>query len=253
VTAPDLAVVKKAEPFAALIGVLSLVVGLLYVGGFCYRWAYFYNFGVQHLVFKLSTQSVFMTSFELIRTWPHAFITAKWVLLPLIALNVLLGALRWATARRGFAARATTVVAGALGLTSPLALDVLRTMIIVLGTSRAGYAIGYRSFQAHVANTPNNPLPAVTVVFDGKDAGAVASVRCGATPDGTAPIALVGNSLDDLQNNNRTCNHGAAVWRLLFRDDDAIYVFASELPTNVVRRPLTLVLPQGKSAVLVTE
>ena len=57
---------NNPNPFAALIGVLSLIVALLYVAGFAYRWSYYYNFGVQHLVFKLNAQTFLVTAFVLV-------------------------------------------------------------------------------------------------------------------------------------------------------------------------------------------
>jgi len=48
VTSEDIS--EKAQPFSALIKASSLIVAVLYLAGFSFRWGYYYNFGVQHLV-----------------------------------------------------------------------------------------------------------------------------------------------------------------------------------------------------------
>ena len=40
------AIVSKAQPFGALIAPSTLVVAVLYLAGFSYRWSYYYNFGL---------------------------------------------------------------------------------------------------------------------------------------------------------------------------------------------------------------
>src|SRR5215831_11408945 len=84
---------KIAKPFSALISISSLLIGILYVAGFAYRWSYYYNFGVQHVVFTLSVQSFLVTSFELIRTPSNVLAFFVFVILPFIAFNLALSAL----------------------------------------------------------------------------------------------------------------------------------------------------------------
>ena len=66
---------EKAQPFSALIKASSLIVAVLYLAGFSYRWGYYYNFGVQHLVFNLSFQSILTASMEMIRLPRNLLIT----------------------------------------------------------------------------------------------------------------------------------------------------------------------------------
>jgi len=65
VTSEDIA--EKAQPFSALNKASSLIVAILYLAGFSFRWGYYYNFGVQHLVLNLSFQSILTASMEMIR------------------------------------------------------------------------------------------------------------------------------------------------------------------------------------------
>jgi hypothetical protein len=108
------------QPFGALISVSSLLAALLYVAGFAYRWAYYYNFGVQHVVFKLGVQSFLVTAIELIRTPHNLLFFLIWVAMPVVAFNLGLNALSSAAGRPDIFGKLAGITGRALGLTSPL-------------------------------------------------------------------------------------------------------------------------------------
>jgi len=245
---------KKAEPFAALLANSTLLLGLLFVAGFAFRWSYYYNFGVQHLVFSLGYQSFLVAAFELIRTWTNARLVLWYVGLPLLIAAVFVALLRQVARSERLVARKIRWVGDETGVSSPLVLDLLRTAIVIIGTFRAGYVAGYTAFQTGALNTGDNPLPVVTVLYGGSDPNLPSkAIRCGADPDGNGEnLAFVGGNLAHLQQFRQTCNDKVVTWRLLYRDDSFIYVFASEgTDPKVMARPLTLILPNAKDAVVV--
>ena len=126
--------------------------------------------------------------------------------------------------------------------------------MLVFGTFKAGYISGFTAFTTSVANTPNNPLPTVTVMYHGKESDSVKAIRCGAGDEW--PDAVVGDTraIEVLHEAKRTCTSGTRIWRLLFRDDDVIYIFTGVAPEAAkYARPLTLTLPSAKNTVLMTE
>jgi hypothetical protein len=242
-------------PFTALVGIASLLAALLYVAGFSYRWSYFYNFGVQHVVFKQSVQSFLVAALELFRGWRAASLLALWVGVPLLVLNGVLHLIL----RSQASGRRSMVWIGAasrgLGLQSRVVVDSLRAAVIVYGTYHVASALGYETFREHARMRPDHPLPAVTAVMasgkDGEDLGPL--LRCGAEE---APTAFIGNGqrLREYCSFLRGCNRSEEVaWRLLYRDNDEIYLFATEAPASPDQRPLTIVLPNRGNVALMME
>jgi len=249
-------IAEKTNPFAALIGVSSLLAALLYVAGFSYRWSYFYNFGVQHLVFKLNFQSFLIAALELIRTPRNIGLFLLAVGVPLLALNLLLAGVAKAASAKTRFVQGIALRFQWIGLRSPLLVDLLRAAVIVYATYRVASWLGYETFQSHIRNDPRHPLPAVTAVFDAGEGSANLALSCGAGPGSLPPFVGDAKRLQVLQSFNRTCNSGDKVtWRLLYRDDEAIYLFAAEAAGHVVhgKRPLTLVLPNRGAISLVME
>ena len=246
---------KSGNPFAALIGVSSLLAAFLYVAGFSFRWAYYYNFGVQHLVYNLSFRSFLIAAFELFRA-PYQFsLFLLTVAAPLVVLNILLAGIAAIIKGRTAVARAVGAICRALGLTSPLLIDVLRAAVIVLATFRLGSQLGYEAFQADVSNSVHHRLPAVTAVLEvGKDSAAFV-LTCGSNQNMLPPYIGDARRLQELQQFRRTCNSGGVTWRLLYRDDHSIYLFASETRQKnaPITRPLTLVLPNPQATYLIME
>ena len=249
--------VKAIEraPFAALIGVSSLLAALLYVAGFAFRWAYYYNFGVQHLVFKLSFASFLIAAFELIRLPENLGRVALAVLVPLLVFNAVVVGLRRVASSTSTHPIPAVVRRVWIALDVPLAIDLARAALIVYATYRIAATLGYEAFREHVIESPRNPLPTVTAVL-GK--GVAAALACGGAADTSEPVAFVGDGrrLHELLQVNRTCSRpGAVTWRLLYRDDQEIYLFASERASAARGpdggdRPLTLVIPRGDTVLV---
>jgi hypothetical protein len=236
---------EKGNPFGALIGVSSLLAALLYVAGFTFRWSYFYNFGVQHLVFKMNFQSFLITAIELVRVPRNILLSIAFIVVPLILLNSLIRLVR-RVQESGTNRFSRTLAAAArlFGLESPLVVDALRALVIIYGTFLWSSHLGYTTFQKDIVNTPDNALPAITIVLDRQKGDPELGVAC--WPEGTTNLEIIGNArkIRDLQDTSFTCNSDSVTWRLLYRDDASIYVFASQ-PAHIIkgRRPLTLVIP----------
>lgn len=244
---------EKSNPFAALIGVSSLIAAVLYVAGFSYRWAYYYNFGVQHVVFKLGVQSFLIAAMELVRTPGNLLLALLVIFFPLILLNGILGLLRYCAHSSTLPAvrSITGFFVRMLGLDCHLVVDALRTALILYATYMLGSHLGYETFRSHVANTIYNPLPAVSVVIEGKDGGKAPALVCGGMD--MAPLQVIGDRkrIEKIRSTLRTCNRQDTRWRLLYRDDESIYVFESvEKPKG---RPLTLILPNNDRTSIVME
>jgi hypothetical protein len=242
------------QPFAALISVSSLLAALLYVAGFAYRWAYYYNFGVQHVVFKLGVQSFLVTAIELVRTPHNLLFFLIWVAMPVVAFNLGLNALSSAAGRPDILGKLAGITGRALGLTSPLVSDLLRAAVLVYAVYMFGSALGYKAFRSNILDTRSNPLPAVTLIMTGDGPESATSVGCGATTAKNLTFVGDADRLRTIQDSYRTCNSRTSTWRLLYRDDEAIYLFASVSPAVFNGgRPLTLVLPNTKGTYLILE
>lgn len=251
---------ETKSPFSALAGVSSLLAALLYVAGFAFRWSYFYNFGVQHLVFKLGFASFLVAAFELIRTPAHIARVLTAVVVPLLVLNLLIAGAARAVGHRRFPGGLASSLRRS-GLRTPLLLDLLRAATLVYATYYAASSLGYETFLAHIRNDAGNPLSAVTVVMDAGKESAALALACGAGPKALSQSQFIGDAarLHELQAVRRTCNSdGRVTWRLLYRDDEAIVVFAAQAveadgAPAAGARPLTLVLPNRGDVALVME
>lgn len=249
-------VLEKNHPFAALIAASSLVVAVLYLAGFAYRWSYYYNFGVQHLVFNLNFQSFLITSMELIRQPANLLISALSLITSLLFVNFVLYLATYPTRKdhRGPLHKMATAGIRLLGLESPLVVDSIRALVIFYVVYMLSSDLGYATFQQHVINSPGNPLPAVTAIVgkNGKENGFV--LACGERSD--VQPDLIGNAerVRIIKKAYRTCNDETTKWRLLYRDDQAIYLFASQAAEHIKgRRPLTIVLPNANDVLLLME
>ena len=80
----------ERKAFGALIGAASIVVAVLFVAGFSYRWSYYYNFGLNHLLFGFSVDSVLASAIELIRKPANAAFTIGIVVASLVVVRVVL-------------------------------------------------------------------------------------------------------------------------------------------------------------------
>jgi hypothetical protein len=247
---------ERIAPFGALIAASSFIAAILYVAGFAFRWSYYYNFGVQHLVYDLSVPVILMTAIELIRTPAHLLVFVLWVVLPLIAVSLAIELVRRAARRSRpiVVRRVAGVVVDTLRLDTPLVVDAILAAVLVYTTYMAGADIGYTTFKAHIVDAPDHPLPAVTVVFERGADGKLPALACAAPPD-TAPLVGSARALDQIQTFHRTCTTADGTWRLLFRTKESLFLFASEPPRAEPKttRPLTLVLPVTPAIHLVME
>jgi hypothetical protein len=194
-----------------------------------------------------------VTAIVLIRT-PHNVVDFLiFVVGPLLAFNFLLTALSALSRRASSTGRHLALILKGLGLESPLIVDLLRAMILIYATYMFGSRLGYETFRADILDSRSNPLPAVTVVISDGGAGSAMVLSCGATPSKTVDFIGDAQRLRVIQDYFRTCNSKTVTWRLLYRDDESIYLFASEAPQAFKGgRPLTLILP-AKGTYLVLE
>lgn len=246
-------VLEKSNPFGALLGVSSFIVAILFVAGFSFRWSYYYNFGIPHLIFQLPFQSFLITAIELVREPTNMGLVFLFIILPVILLNGLISAVRRLsqTARSPYVRKTATVITRLFGLDSSLVVDGLRAFLIVYTTFMVSSNIGYKTFIRHTVDSPQNPLPPVTLVFEGKEGNQFLPLICGSSG---GPVQVIGDAqkIREIQETHLTCSGKMVTWRLLYRDDNTVYLFASE-PKQVIkgRRPLTLVVPQNKSTIMV--
>lgn len=239
----------RAEPFKALIGASSLIAALLYLAGFAFRWNYFYNFGVPDLVFDLSLQSTLTASMEMIKRPKNFLLTVLFLAGSLLLVNLLLGlGARIAEWRQHGKFRASlAAIASGLGFQNPLVTDCIRALVVFYVVYMLSAQMGYWQYERHVVNGQDNTLPVVAAIIGGEQDFVLA---CG--KEGKVLPNLIGNAklVHDIQDYDRTCNLADAKWRLLYRDDKNIYLFASREKQS--GRPLTIVLPSDK-IILVTE
>lgn len=241
----------KEPPFGALLKVSSLLGAVLYLAGFSFRWSYYYNFGVQHLVFNLSFQSILTASMEMIRLPRNLLITTVSLVGTLLLVNLVIAALQ-RTGRSDFPDPVRNAVAKAvraLGMDNQLVTDSIRAVAIFYVVYMLSSQMGYTQFRKQVINSPDNTLPVVTAIIQG-DGNQEVALACG--KEWKAPN-LIGDArlIRNIQEYNRTCSLDNTVWRLLYRDDKSIYLFASEAEER--GRPLTIVLPNTEKIVLVME
>ncbi len=243
---------ENAQPFSALIKASSLIVAVLYLAGFSFRWGYYYNFGVQHLVFNLSFQSILTASMEMIRLPGNLLITAISLVGTLLLLNLAISALQRAGQldHPGALRRAVAAIAKILGMENPLVTDSIRAVVIFYLIYMLSSQMGYTQFRKHVVNSTENTLPVVTAVIQGEAEQGIA-LACGKEWKGLPNLIGDAKLIRNIQDYHRTCSLEGTVWRLLYRDEKSIYLFASE--TKETGRPLTIILPNTDRTFLVME
>jgi hypothetical protein len=248
-------ILEKAKPFGALIAPSSLVLAALYLAGFSYRWSYYYNFGLQNIVFDFNAQSFLVTSIELIREPRNLLITAASLAGALVLVNMAMGFVLWAgrAKRPNMFHRIVLGLTRLLGLDNPLVTDAIRALVVIYVIYTLSASVGYARFKADVVNGSGNPLPVVTAIVD-KGNGEELPLGCG--KEAGPPLNVIGDAaaIRMIRETHRTCSLDDRVWRLLHRDDKSVYLFASEPAENMVaRRPLTIVLPNTDNVTLIME
>lgn len=243
---------ESAQPFSALIKASSLMVAVLYLAGFSFRWGYYYNFGVQHLVFNLSFQSILTASMEMIRLPGNLLITTISLVGTLLLLNLAISTLQCAahSDRPGPLRETTAAVAKILGMENPLVTDSIRAVAIFYLVYMLSSQMGYAQFRKHVVNSRENTLPVVAAIIQG-EANQDTSLGCGKEWKGLPNLIGDAKLIRDIQDYHLTCSLQGTVWRLLYRDEKSIYLFASKSEAN--GRPLTIILPNTDKTFLVME
>jgi hypothetical protein len=254
VTSEDIS--EKAQPFGALIKASSLIVAVLYLAGFSFRWGYYYNFGVQHLVFNLSFQSILTASMEMIRLPRNLLITTLSLVGTLLLLNLAISALQRAgqSNRPGALRKAVATVAKTLGMENPLVTDSVRAVLIFYLVYMLSSQMGYAQFRKQVVNSRENTLPVVTAIIQG-EANQDIALACGKEWKGLPNLIGDAKLIRNIHDYHRTCSLEGTVWRLLYRDEKSIYLFASEAEKKAEEKgtPLTIVLPNTEKTFLVME
>ncbi len=230
-----------------------MVVALRYLACFSYRWSYYDNFGVQHLVLQKSVHSVLMSAIELILDPRSASLTLIWVALPLLAQNsvfAVAASLPLPAKRLRFVGLAVKV----FGFDSSFLRDVLRAAILMYGCFMVSSEIGSAAFRRDVADGPSNPLPRVTLLFSRGPDDSASALGCGLSD--LQNIRVVGDAegLATIQRFRRTCDSDTMTWRLLYRDDKFTYVFASQ-PAELIAgaRPLSIMVPNDTKALIIAQ
>jgi len=242
----------KSQPFSALIAASSLVAALLYVAGFAFRWNYYFNFGVQHLVFNLSFQSTLTASMEMIKRPLNLVLTAVTLAGTILAVNLAISVMKkvakWDSDK--FFRKAAAGTVKLFGIERDLVTDSIRAAAMFYAVYMLSSQMGYWQFQEHVKNAPGNKLPVVSAIIESDDKQNI-SLACG--KDWREFPNLIGDAklLQSIHDYHRTCSMENTVWRLLYRDDKSIYLFASQNDDKV--RPLTMVLPNTDKVFLVME
>lgn len=240
---------EGAEPFKALAAAVSLITALLYVAGFAFRWSYYFNFGVQHLVYNLSLHVILTTSMEMIKRPVNLAATLLIVGSSLVVVDLLITAAARVAGWRhpGKLRRSLAATARRLGARNPLVTDCLRAGVLIYVVYMLSSQMGYLQFRKHIVNSKENPLPMVTAIAEGDSQLPLA---CGKDWKGGNFIGD-GRLAQEIEDYHRTCTLGSTVWRLLYRDEKSIYIFASE--SDATGKPLTIVLPNTDKVILVTE
>jgi hypothetical protein len=240
-------------PFASLLACSSLLLAILIVAGFSYRWTYYYNFGLKDLAGQVSGQSIAIASLELIRTPRTAAISLGTIALPLMLLKAALVLCEKVRPRLPLRVRQALTTMG----DTALLVDVLTALVLFYSAYWAGSKAGYAKFEMQVSERPDNTLPVVTIALT--DSGAAQPQAIGCAPEdwnakgavskpGPPPIVGSAENLRALRE-GFACNVRAQrTWRLLYRDEKFIYVFATGIAQT---RPLTLIIPNSERYLVV--
>ena len=229
---------------------------VLLVAGFSYRWAYYYNFGLKDLAIQAPVQALAISALELIRTPAEAWSTLLIVALPMFVLSFTIAALQRLGASSSQHSRLRALATWSVS--SPLMLDSARAVVLLYTAYWAGSEAGLRKFLTHVVESPENSLPKVTVAGGGKTQDVSFPIACtpadwtGAAPGRSAVPPVVGSpAAVDAFRQGLACNaQGTRSWRLLYRDDRFIYLFATGAAEA---RPATVILPNNDSIVVILQ
>jgi hypothetical protein len=237
---------KEAALGSALKGP-ALISAALFVAGFSYEWAFYYNFGVEHLARQLPALSTAIAAFEVVRNPWDALGALLYVCVPLLAFAGILRAIAWGqqSVRREIRAVADGF-ARVMRTGDGLIRDAIFALLLVYGAAIAGSSAGTHAYQA-LAIENQRQLPRVTAIFtDGQQ-----PIVCGQHQGLAIPTAeksqlpsVIGEpaAVYDLRGGGACDLAGHRSWRLLYRDERFVYLFQTVLSTEA-GRPITLVIP----------
>lgn len=137
--------VEVPTPFKALLGGWVLIVVVLSVAGYSFRWNYYYNFGLHSLVLSAPLESLPVYAIEIARNSTFLVDFLRLGLIYLLPYQLALLALRKAQDARNARVRTTTrALVHTLALDNPLLVDALLAALILLVAFRAGGEAGSR-------------------------------------------------------------------------------------------------------------
>jgi hypothetical protein len=247
---PNSAKDAAAGPFSTLVAAWSIVVVVIAVAGFSVRWNYFYNFGLQSLAVQTSVTALPLYATEILRRPEALLITLKLAAKYWLTFEILVAATRFLAKR----SLSVTRIAAAIG-PSPIGLaasvDALRLGLLIFVAFLAGAAAGDEDFRASIVES--SVLPKITAI-DTATGEHRLPFLCGAAdvPKPPSSTAFVGDA--DLARlltaAGSFCDSDKRSWRLLYRDKDFTYVFAT-VSKPLARRPETLILRNSDKLVVI--
>lgn len=221
----------EAKPFQALITISSLLVALLFIAGFSFRWAYYYNFGIPTSVYGLNLESVLTNAFELIRTPENFLLCALYIMLPYA---LLLLTFYFSEDFRNRVFKRVPKESRAL------IIDLIKALLLIITTWYTASQIGYNSFVADVTE-PESSLPRITVVM--KSGSQDNFPHCGASGKSISFIGS-GRMVSQYIDNYEGCSSDELTWRLFYKDNSHLYLFAGRKESIAkTDKPLVAVIP----------
>lgn len=244
--------VEVPTPFKALLAGWSLILVIVSVAGYSFRWNYYYNFGLQSLVLSAPLESLPVYAIEIARNRTFLVELLRLGLIYLLPYQLALFVLRKARDSGNTRVRTMTrALAHALALDNPLLVDALLAALILLVSFRAGGEAGYRAYLTNVVESTSR-LPKVTVIVrpDSTLPIIVCDTRTFKERDSSKTPRFVGeSSVVDSLAAGKACSSDQWSWRLLLRDEKFVYLFATVKDGK--ERPETLVLPNSDDLILV--
>jgi hypothetical protein len=246
---------KVDLPFGSALTGPALVAAILYVAGFSYEWAFYYNFGLEHIARQLPNLSTAIAAFEVVRNVSDALYSAALLIVP----QMLLGAIScfgktFSRSNSALIRPLAAIVAGGLNAGNGLVRIVLSAFLLIYASAYAGSWAGVHAYRT-LAIEADHSLPRVTLFFTNGDLPITCEQHVRLAPpstDAKKPDAVIGSHfpLTELRG-GRACNlPGQSSWRLLYRDDKFVYLFQT-LQSTDAGRPLTLVVPVSEKLILI--
>jgi hypothetical protein len=246
------AITAVSPPFKALIAAWSLIFVVLSVAGYSFRWNYYYNFGLQSLVFGAPLDSLPVYAIEIVRNpaaIAHLIVLALIYLLPFQLLLIALQAMR--KTRRKHLRSGGEFIVRVLGLDNRLVVEGMVAALIIIIAFRAGGDAGYQAYIRNVVEGRSN-LPRVTAIARAGSSDSPLPITCDTHTfkDAAPSVSFLGEpeAVADLRSGT-TCSTRQTSWRLLLRDEKFVYLFATVQNENL--RPQTLILPNSDRFILV--